>query len=197
MVIWLHLTGGVIFPLSRNSAVFFWPPRGLPSDSRDQRHRGRPRGGCRRPWRVLHKAAGYTGHCVILLPSRHPHLDTNPVYMFNLSLKRDWNESPVEKMKWWNEKETSWLQHPRLLHQEDGGKKRGDADVVSLTILTLNQGAHKHNKLIKHFGTVCLHPTVYFIKLSVLHLKKIWMTRTNTRRGRWKRPRNTAVSGLL
>lgn len=100
MEIWLHLTGGVIFPLRRNSAVFFWPPRGLPSDGRERRHRGRPRGGCRRPWRVFHEAAGYTGHCVILLPFRRPHLDTNGVYMFNLSLKPDGNEFPVEK---WND----------------------------------------------------------------------------------------------
>lgn len=59
MVIRLHLTGGVTFPPRRNSAVFMRPPPGLPSDSWKHRDRG-PRGGCRRPWSVSHKSAGYT-----------------------------------------------------------------------------------------------------------------------------------------
>lgn len=71
MVIRLHLIGGVTFPPRRNSAVFMRPPPGLPSDSWKHRDCG-PRGGCRRPWSVSHKSAGYTGPYDIPLQIRYP-----------------------------------------------------------------------------------------------------------------------------
>lgn len=85
--------------------------------------------------------------CVILLPFRHPHLDTMSIFMFNLSLKRDWNEFPVEK---WNDETKKRRRgsntHVRRRREEERRRSHGlpdDSDLEFIPKSTQTQQADR------------------------------------------------------
>lgn len=151
MVIWLHLTGGVIFPLRRNSAVSFGLPGGVPLTAGSRGTVDGWEGAAGEPGRgstglrVVQDIALFCFHSGTLISTQPPFIC--------------W-VSP------WNEIETnSLLKNERMKRKrdvvaptptsEDGGKKRGDADVVSLTILTTQTQQADKTLQIRVFASNC------------------------------------------